>query len=330
MGISYSVEVDEERSAKAMGRELSVSKKDAVELCRHIKGLPFGDAWDTLRAVADGEEPVPLKKHNSGVGHRSDVDGWDAGRFPKKAAESLLDILYNAEANADNQGYDPDEMVVEHIAAHKVGESRGMKPRAMGRASEWNTDLIDVEVVLLQEDYEAARDKQEETEPEEPGTEEVEETTEEADEEADEEDRLPEELTDVDGVGESKAEALRDAGYETVEDLSEATQDGIAETEGVGKALAARVKADVGGVGVDEEPEEEPEEAEQSEDDTEGTEGAEGEEAETESEEDEETETEPEESEDDTEGSEEAEGEEAETESEEDNTEETEDEGGDN
>jgi len=65
------------------------------------------------------------------------------------------------------------------------------------------------------------------------------------------------ELTDIDGVGESKAEALREAGFETVEDLRKASQERIAETEGVGKALAARIKADVGGLEVEEEVEEE-------------------------------------------------------------------------
>lgn len=68
---------------------------------------------------------------------------------------------------------------------------------------------------------------------------------------------MPEELTDIDGVGESKAEALREAGFETVEDLRKASQERIAETEGVGKALAARIKADVGGLEVEEEVEEE-------------------------------------------------------------------------
>jgi len=67
---------------------------------------------------------------------------------------------------------------------------------------------------------------------------------------------MPEELTDIDGVGESKAEALREAGFETVEDLRKASQERIAETEGVGKALAARIKADVGGLEVEEEVEE--------------------------------------------------------------------------
>lgn len=68
---------------------------------------------------------------------------------------------------------------------------------------------------------------------------------------------MPEEITDIDGVGESKAEALSEAGFETVEDLRKASQERIAETEGVGKALAARIKADVGGLEVEEEVEEE-------------------------------------------------------------------------
>ena len=164
MGISYSVEVDEERSAKAMGRELTISKKDAVELCRFVKGRSLDDARDTLAAVADGDEPVPLKKHNSGSGHTSGLDGWDAGGFPKKAAEAINDVLYNARSNAEEQGFDAEEMVVDHIAAHKVGESRGMKPRAMGRATQWNSDLVDIEVVLLQEDYEVEEEETEEVE----------------------------------------------------------------------------------------------------------------------------------------------------------------------
>jgi large subunit ribosomal protein L32e len=74
---------------------------------------------------------------------------------------------------------------------------------------------------------------------------------------------MAEELTDVDGVGESKAETLREAGYETVEDLKRASQDELADTEGVGKALAARIKADVGGLEVEETEEEFVEEEEE-------------------------------------------------------------------
>lgn len=210
MGISYSVEVDEERSAKAMGRELSISKKDAVEVCAHVKGMPLGEAKTTLRSIADGETPIPLKKHNSGSGHRSGIDGWDAGSFPKKASEAIHDVLYNAESNASEQGYDTDEMVVEHIAAHKVGESRGMKPRAMGRATQWNSDLVDIEIVLLQEDYEASEEVEEEQEEaEEPQeAEETETETQDEDEtETEAEEEEEQEVTESDETEEDEEES---------------------------------------------------------------------------------------------------------------------------
>jgi large subunit ribosomal protein L32e len=60
------------------------------------------------------------------------------------------------------------------------------------------------------------------------------------------------EIDEISGVGESKADALREAGYETVDDVREASQDDLTEIEGVGPALAARIKADVDEVEVDE------------------------------------------------------------------------------
>jgi len=64
-----------------------------------------------------------------------------------------------------------------------------------------------------------------------------------------------EELEDISGVGASKADALREAGFESVEDVKGASQDELAQAEGVGNALAARIKADVGDLEVAEETE---------------------------------------------------------------------------
>jgi large subunit ribosomal protein L32e len=63
------------------------------------------------------------------------------------------------------------------------------------------------------------------------------------------------ELTDISGVGEAKADALVEAGFETVEDVKATEQSELADVEGIGNALAARIKADVGGLEVDEEAE---------------------------------------------------------------------------
>ncbi|RKD94723.1 50S ribosomal protein L32e [Halopiger aswanensis] len=69
------------------------------------------------------------------------------------------------------------------------------------------------------------------------------------------EDDEPQELEDISGVGASKADALREAGFESIEDVKEADQDDLAEAEGIGNALAARIKADVGDLEVTEETE---------------------------------------------------------------------------
>jgi len=62
-------------------------------------------------------------------------------------------------------------------------------------------------------------------------------------------------LEDISGVGTSKADALRDAGFESIEDIKEADQDDLADADGVGNALAARIKADVGDLEVTDETE---------------------------------------------------------------------------
>ena len=152
MGISYSVDADPATTAKAMLRERQMSFKHSKALAREIKGKTAGEAVEYLEAVINEEQSVPFRQHNSGVGHRNDIDGWDAGRYPRKASEAFLDLLENGIGNADHQGFDGESMEVMHVAAHKVGETQGRKPRAMGRASQWNTDEVDVELVLEEQE----------------------------------------------------------------------------------------------------------------------------------------------------------------------------------
>ena len=152
MGISYSVDVDPDTTAKAMLRERQISLKHSKALAREISGMTAAEAVDYLEAVIAGEQSVPFRQHNSGVGHRNDIEGWDAGRYPEKPSEAFLDLLENAVGNADHQGFDGEAMQIAHVAPHKVGESRGRKPRAMGRASPWNTPEVDVELVLEEAD----------------------------------------------------------------------------------------------------------------------------------------------------------------------------------
>jgi large subunit ribosomal protein L32e len=52
----------------------------------------------------------------------------------------------------------------------------------------------------------------------------------------------PSSMTDVQGIGEGKAEALRDAGYESIEDIQDATRDELENVNGIGTAASGRLK----------------------------------------------------------------------------------------
>ena len=148
MGINYSVEADPDTTAKAMLRERPISLKHSKAISKAIKGKTVSEAEEYLDSVIAGEQSVPFKQHNTGVGHRSDIDGWDAGRYPNKASKDFKKLLENARNNGINKGFEGAEMEIVHVAPHKVGERAGRKPRAFGRASAWNTTLCDVELIL--------------------------------------------------------------------------------------------------------------------------------------------------------------------------------------
>jgi large subunit ribosomal protein L22 len=148
MGINYSVEADPETTAKGMLRDRPISIKHSKAIAREIKGMTVAEAEEYLNAVINEERSVPFKQHNTGVGHRSDIDGWDAGRYPNKASKDFLKLLENVRNNANEQGFDGEAMEIMHVAAHKVGERQGRKARAMGRADPWNTPICDVELII--------------------------------------------------------------------------------------------------------------------------------------------------------------------------------------
>jgi large subunit ribosomal protein L32e len=119
---------------------------------------------------------------------------------------------------------------------------------------------------------EAAAESESESESQEVDAEEMETETESEDdaaaEDADEDEDETEEyteLTDIAGVGPAKAEALREAGYDTVDDVRAASQSDLSAVSGIGNALAARIKADVGGLEITEETEAEVEDTTETE-----------------------------------------------------------------
>ncbi len=137
--IKYAYNEDAGKVAKAAGRSLKISPKHSREICNAIRGMEVEEAKDYLEDVIAMKQAVPFKRYNKKVGHKRGLDGWPTGRYPVKAAKQILDVLVNAEANAEYQGLDTDNLEIVHISSHRGYVIRGWTPRAFGRASPFNT-----------------------------------------------------------------------------------------------------------------------------------------------------------------------------------------------
>ncbi|UCH56753.1 MAG: 50S ribosomal protein L22 [Candidatus Bathyarchaeota archaeon] len=145
----YSIRgLDPDRTAIASGRDLRISPKAAREICHYIKGMRLDKAKETLQEVVELKRSVPYFRHRKKVAHRRGVQGFDAGRFPKKAAGEVLKLLGQVEANAEFKGLYTDRLKIIHIAAHRGRVIRDYIPRAFGRSSPHFNHLTHVEVAV--------------------------------------------------------------------------------------------------------------------------------------------------------------------------------------
>jgi large subunit ribosomal protein L22 len=133
-----------------MGMELHISPKHAREICRTLRGMRANLARAYLEDVIALKRSIPFKRYRKNVAHRHDLVGWDAGRYPEKAAKAVLIVLDNALANAEYKGMESDKMRIFHAGTLKGRTIRGWMPRAMGRATPKNTETVSVEMVLTE------------------------------------------------------------------------------------------------------------------------------------------------------------------------------------
>jgi large subunit ribosomal protein L17e len=65
--------------------------------------MGLGEAKKYLTDVLDHKRCVPYYKFSGGVGRTGQTKEWknSQGRWPKKSCEFLLDLLRNAESNAE-------------------------------------------------------------------------------------------------------------------------------------------------------------------------------------------------------------------------------------
>ncbi len=145
MKLNFSIEPDPEKTAKAMGKELHISRKHAHEISSAIKGMKVDAAKGFLENVVLLKQAVPYKRYTRNVPHRK---GMCTGRYPQKAAKEFLIVLTNAENNARYKGLDSENIRIVHVATKKGHTFRGRFPRAQGRATPKDHETVSVEVIV--------------------------------------------------------------------------------------------------------------------------------------------------------------------------------------
>merc|ERR1712121_507804 len=89
-----------------------------------------------------------------GVGRHAQakVHGTAQGRWPLKSAEFLLQLLKNAESNAEYKGLDPDHLVIDHIQVNRAPKMRRRTYRALVRINPYMCSPCHIEVCLVEKE----------------------------------------------------------------------------------------------------------------------------------------------------------------------------------
>ena len=147
--MGYTGQFDQERMARAYGKELHISPKHSVEICSTIRGMHVLGAKDLLENVIGKKEAITFKRYNKCVPHQKGARG--PGRFPVKAAKAILRIIESAQANAEKtvDGLaDPEDMRIVTAAASRGRVLEGWRPRAQGRFTPFNEETTNIEIIL--------------------------------------------------------------------------------------------------------------------------------------------------------------------------------------
>ena len=103
---------------KINAKDLPLSTKTSVEVCRFLRNKSVKKAQEILQRVIKKEQPVPYKRYIKEIPHRKGKIA--TGRYPLKVSKEILKLLKGGLASAQNQGLSSD-LIISHISSHKAG-----------------------------------------------------------------------------------------------------------------------------------------------------------------------------------------------------------------
>ncbi|KAI8379667.1 50S ribosomal protein L22 [Radiomyces spectabilis] len=142
------------KASKSRGSYLRVHFKNTHEVAAAIKGLKLSKAYSYLNNVKEHKQCIPFRRFNGGVGRTAQAKefGTTQGRWPVKSVKFVLDLLKNAESNAEAKGLNVEELYISSIVVNQAPKHRRRTYRAHGRINPFMTSPCHIEVILNEKD----------------------------------------------------------------------------------------------------------------------------------------------------------------------------------
>lgn len=135
---------------------MRVRFKTARETAQAIKGLSLEKAKEYLEAVLEHKRCIPFRRYCGGVGRtpqaKNEGSTTGQGRWPEKAVKIILNLLKNAESNAELKGLDIDNLYIYHIQCNRAMKQRRRTYRAHGRINPYMSSPAHIELILCEKE----------------------------------------------------------------------------------------------------------------------------------------------------------------------------------
>ncbi|KAF8069680.1 RPL17 [Scenedesmus sp. PABB004] len=144
------------KSCKARGSDLRVHFKNTREGAFALKGKTLNGAKRYLEDVIAHKRCIPFHRFTGCIGRTAQAKNEGSttrqGRWPVKSCEFLLNLLKNAESNAEVKGLDVDALEITHIQVNKAMQQRRRTYRAHGRINPYMSSPCHVELTLSEKE----------------------------------------------------------------------------------------------------------------------------------------------------------------------------------
>jgi len=140
------------KSAKAKISDLRCHFKNTFETANVISGMTLRKAQQLYRQVLAKTRCIPFRRYNGKIGRTGQGKEWGVtkGRWPRKSVAAMLSLLKNAEANANEKGLNPNNMVIKHVQVDQAPRMRRRTFRAHGRIGPYMCSPCHVQMFMTE------------------------------------------------------------------------------------------------------------------------------------------------------------------------------------